>query len=610
MAESLLGFSLQFSYLFDHITVSNLIDMALVAVVFFIVFQALYQTRALQLLRGVIIAAILGGGLLVLLPLNTLNWLVRYGLLAGVIALPILFQDELRSILVKLGRIGQGRGTISNFDRFKDSLESGVRQLSQRQIGALIVLEGQTLLEDIAETGIRLGAEVLSPELLMTIFTPKTPLHDGAVIMRGDRLIAASCLLPIRTDDLGDSQLGTRHRAALGLSTKVPDTLVIIVSEETGWISIAYGGRLYLDLSQIELDEWINRFGAQLENPVRFQWDWLRGGGLRSSFVNVMISVFLAVIAWLIVIYQTNPPAQITLQGIPLSVVGTPINSIVTSDLPDSVNVQVQTTDDRIGDLSISSATAELDLTGLAPGVYSIPVEVTFTDPYVQTLSVKPKSVDTTLEQILTKNVAPNVTITDLSLLPTGYVVEDVSLSPSQISVSGPQSKLDQVASARIEITIGDRRAVFQEQVTPIMVDSEGKVVDEIIPEPDQLVATIYIRKTFFTREVGVQAQIDESNLTPGYEVAGIDVNPSTVTLAGPQSVLDEVDSFLLTAPILLDEKTSDFITDAPILIPEGISVINETGMPIRSVEVQVSISPDQRLSGSGSRSVNLKPNR
>ncbi len=120
MAEFLLGFSLQFSYLFDHITVSNLIDMTLVAVVFFIVFQALYQTRALQLLRGVIIAAILGGGLLVLLPLNTLNWLVRYGLLAGVIALPILFQDELRSILVKLGRIGQGRGTISNFDRFKE----------------------------------------------------------------------------------------------------------------------------------------------------------------------------------------------------------------------------------------------------------------------------------------------------------------------------------------------------------------------------------------------------------------------------------------------------------------------------------------------------------
>ncbi len=423
-------------------------------------------------------------------------------------------------------------------------METGIRQLSQRQIGALIVLEGQTLLEDIAETGIRLGAEVLSPELLMTIFTPKTPLHDGAVILRGDRLIAASCILPIRTDDLGDSQLGTRHRAALGLSTKVADALVIIVSEETGWISIAFDGRLYLDLSQIELDEWINRFGAQLENPVRFQWGWLRGGGLRSSLVNAMISVFLAVIAWLIVIYQTNPPAQITLQGIPLSVVGTPINLIVTNDLPDSVNVQVQTTDDRMGDLSISSATAELDLTGLAPGVYSIPVEVTFTDPFVQTLSVKPKSVDTTLEQILTKKVVPDVTITDLSLLPTGYVVEDVSLSPSQISVSGPQSKLDQVASARIQITIGDRRAVFQEQVTPIMDDSDGNVVDEIIPEPDQLVATIYIRKTFFTREVGVQAQIDESNLAPDYEVVGIDVNPSTVTLAGPQSVLDEVDFF------------------------------------------------------------------
>ncbi|MCC6955239.1 MAG: TIGR00159 family protein, partial [Anaerolineales bacterium] len=238
MSDTILNLALQLDFLFSHITVSNLIDITLVAIVFFIAFQALYQTRALQLLRGVIFAAIIAGGLLVALPLNTLSWLVRFSLIAGVIALPILFQDELRRVFVGLGQFGRLRGTISDFERFKYSLIKAVSQLSSSMTGALIVLEGQTLIEDVIETGVRMHAEVISPELLLTIFSPKTPLHDGAVVLQGDRLVAASCILPVETENIGDTKLGTRHRAALGLSGKVQDAMVIIVSEETGWISV------------------------------------------------------------------------------------------------------------------------------------------------------------------------------------------------------------------------------------------------------------------------------------------------------------------------------------------------------------------------------------
>ena len=445
MIESILGLTRQINYLFNHLTISNLLDMTLVAVIFFIAFQALYQTRALQLLRGVIFAAILGGGLLVALPLITLNYIVRFALIAGAIALPILFQDELRRILVGLGQFGRRRGSINNFDRFKGALISATEQLSVGRIGALIILEGQSLLEDVIQTGVHMGAETLSPELLLTIFAPKTPLHDGAVVLRGDRLVAASCILPVQTEDMGDSQLGTRHRAGLGLSIKVPDALVIIVSEEKGWISIAFGGKLYLHLSTPELEDWINRFGAQFDHTGISRWGWMVGGGLRQTLINLVTSIALAVIAWAIVMYQTNPPGQALLQGVPIEIEGLASDLLVMSDLPGSVDVQVQTTTDRIDTLSVSNAQASLDLTDIPAGFHSVPINVSTDDSFIQILSVSPQSLDVTLEQEIGQPISATISLADLANLPPGYVVDQISLAPPVLTLTGPKSLVQKI---------------------------------------------------------------------------------------------------------------------------------------------------------------------
>jgi diadenylate cyclase len=229
----------------------SVLDITLVAISVYFVLRLLRGTRAVQLIKGLLVL----GALIVLtqtLQLFTFNWMLKQALLPGVIALLILFQPELRLALEQIGR-GHifGAGLVSmqreQITRLVDESVLSARQLSRERIGALLVIEREVGLNDVIQTGRRIDA-VASADLLRTIFYPGTPLHDLAAVIRGERIVAAGCLLPLteRRDVRG--LLGTRHRAALGLS-ETTDAAVIVVSEETGGISLAVDGRLYSNLT-------------------------------------------------------------------------------------------------------------------------------------------------------------------------------------------------------------------------------------------------------------------------------------------------------------------------------------------------------------------------
>jgi diadenylate cyclase len=235
----------------DNFRILSLLDIALAAVAIYYVLRLLRGTRAVQLIKGLLIlgAIIAFTGLL---SLSTVNWMLTQALLPGVIALIILFQPELRLALEQIGRghiFGAGLTALrrEQITRLVDELVLSARQLSRERIGALIVIERQVGLNDVIQTGRRVDA-LASADLLRTIFYPGTPLHDLAAVIRGDRIVAAGCLLPLteRRDVRG--LLGTRHRAALGLS-ETTDAVVIVVSEETGAASVAVDGRLYSNLT-------------------------------------------------------------------------------------------------------------------------------------------------------------------------------------------------------------------------------------------------------------------------------------------------------------------------------------------------------------------------
>ena len=592
MSETINVFVSQLSYLFANITLINMIDILLVAGFFFVIFQALYQTRALQLLRGAIIIAILGISVFFLLPLETFSLMVLGLLLAGAIALPILFQDELRRALTGLGQIGVRRGNGSAYDQLKSAIITASQQLSSHRFGALIVLEGQTPLDDIIETGIPTQAEQVTPELLTTIFYPNTALHDGAVVLRGDRLMAAGCILPMQKEQTETEHLGTRHRAALGLTFQVPDALVIVISEETGNISVSQGGRIDRGLTQEKLKASLDRFQHQVESQPKIRWNWLRSGGLKVIITNLLVALLLALVAWVSVMFQTNPPQIISISDVPLIVVPASPALILTSELPNAVVVGVQTTQDIASEMDRGSVTAEVDLSELPTGVHQVPVEVNLADLRVQMKSVSPSSVNVTLESITSEDLVPNPVIIDPGSLPVGYSLGEISTSPETVLVQGQESLVSQVVQARIVIQLNGRRDDFQQVVPVSLLDQDGEVVEGLTPSPQQVLANVTIEQDFFTREVPVQAVLDTDTLDPNYEITGIDVFPSTVTLTGDQAALAGVGEFVETAPVDLTDVYSELTVDAPLIFPAGVTALNEEGESIFTVNVRISIEP------------------
>jgi len=239
-------------WVWDRITWSTLLDVAAVALIFYWLLAVVQGTRAVQLVRGIIILWLASALLSSIFQLTTLTWLIRNSGLALLVAIPIIFQPELRRALEQLGRTGNwlNRGAFgkrATMESMIDEVSAAAALLARQKHGALIVVERLTGLQDYADKGVPIDSEV-TRQLLATIFYPNTPLHDGAVIIRNDRVVAAGAVLPLSDNVLGPATYGTRHRAAIGIS-EYSDAIAIVVSEERGIISIAANGRLVSNLN-------------------------------------------------------------------------------------------------------------------------------------------------------------------------------------------------------------------------------------------------------------------------------------------------------------------------------------------------------------------------
>ena len=240
----------------------DIIDILIVAVIIYELLLLTRHTRGSALLKGLFLLLVI---MLLsnLVGLKSLNWLMLAILQNGALVLVILFQPEFRKALERMGRSRLlTKGNRRSVDEERDTVTSEIVQtvvdLSRRRVGALLVFERKTGLEDVIETGTRLNAEVSAP-LLENIFEPNTPLHDGAVVIRDDQVIAAACILPLAEASGVSRELGTRHRAAIGISENT-DAAVVVVSEETGIVSMARDGSLKRPLSTDELKAFLNDY--------------------------------------------------------------------------------------------------------------------------------------------------------------------------------------------------------------------------------------------------------------------------------------------------------------------------------------------------------------
>ena len=264
-------------FLFQRFNWLSVIDLILVTAIFYALMIMLKDTQATVLLRGVIFIIIVLGLLTSFIDLPAFSWLIRNTLPALLFAIPVIFSPEIRRALERLGRAGTStsillRPSINADEAMKETIHAVVTasaRLSARQHGALIILQRADSLDEYVRTGVRMDAKV-TPELLLQIFYPNTPLHDGAVIISGNQITAAACVLPLSASGIlnrsPERQMGLRHRASLGIS-EASDGIAVVVSEETGSISIAHSGRIIRRLDSERLENILLAFYRSSDIP-------------------------------------------------------------------------------------------------------------------------------------------------------------------------------------------------------------------------------------------------------------------------------------------------------------------------------------------------------
>ncbi|WP_072889590.1 diadenylate cyclase CdaA [Tepidibacter formicigenes] len=260
-----------------NIGILDIIDITIVAYAFYKLYMLIKETRAEQLIKGIFVL-IVSTKVSEYLQFHVVNWVLKNTMQIGVIAFLIVFQPELRRALEYIGRtklIARPIGEFENedIDEAIEEMLEAIFSLSRQKIGSLIIIERETGINDIIQTGTIVDGKI-TRQLLINIFIPNTPLHDGALVIKNNRIKAAGCFLPLTENKYLNKELGTRHRAGIGITEK-SDCISIIVSEETGDISIAENGKLYRRVSREYIQKILkNNLKKQNENKSIFK----RGG--------------------------------------------------------------------------------------------------------------------------------------------------------------------------------------------------------------------------------------------------------------------------------------------------------------------------------------------
>lgn len=274
----------EIAFLIQRLDWLSILDLVLVTLVLFALLMLLRDTQAMVLLRGVLFLVIFLYILTSLIELPAFSWLIRTATPALLLAIPVIFAPEIRRGLERLGRAGSTTQLVNQQDKTAvtamrqtiTTVVTAAARLSARQHGALIILQRSDNLREYVSTGIQLNARI-TPELLLQVFYPNTPLHDGAAIIANNQLIAASCVMPLSASGVlnrsAERRMGLRHRAALGIS-EASDAIAVVVSEETGAIAVAHNGRMIRRLDSERLENILLAFYQPQQTGIKF-WNWL-----------------------------------------------------------------------------------------------------------------------------------------------------------------------------------------------------------------------------------------------------------------------------------------------------------------------------------------------
>jgi len=592
------------SFLFriDTLEPIDFLDIFLVTIAIYLVFMLIRRSQAAFLLRGLVALAMLLLLANVLLPLPTFGLILTVALLGILITVPITLQPELRRWLEQFGRrFGfslNNRSTVA--EKVVAPVARTAENLSATKTGALIVLEGNILLSDIIASGVTVNAQV-SSELLQTLFYENTPLHDGAVVIRGSQIVSAGCVLPLTERELkGQYRLGTRHRAAIGMS-EVSDALIVVVSEETGTISVAQDGSLERRLDRTGLHQRLQGFYTKTaETQPMTKWRPWQNREIRMPEVHqllanlayLLLSFVLALIASTAVRQQNNPLISTTMSGVPLIVENLAQNTTLTTPPPGTVSVDFQTTVSDLSGLGPNSFQALIDLSDVDEGANRIPVQLSTTADRVLILGAKPAEVDITVAPIISRTMPVSVEILDSDELSAAYEIGGPTLTdPEEVIITGPQPAVDRVVVVGATVSVSGATTTVTEMRPLAALDANGESVEDVIINPSTVEVTVFVRRRIDARDVGVRA-VTSGSPPEGYWLNGLSVDPATVTLQGDPNVIAGLGGFVDTLPVDLSEAIGRITVQTPLDIPAEVQALDFDGNVIGNVVVTAQIAP------------------
>ncbi|MFN2162766.1 MAG: CdaR family protein, partial [Candidatus Promineifilaceae bacterium] len=395
----------------------------------------------------------------------------------------------------------------------------------------------------------------------------------------------------------GWRRLGTRHRAAVGLS-EVSDALTVVVSEETGAVSIAEGGRLRQDLDRGELHQALRQFYARgltsSERGGRHFWQSWQFPGPRQllgDLLYLFIAFLLAVVATTAVRISNDPIVQARQEGVTLNVSGLPDDTTLTEALPRSVIVEYEAPSSELPSITASTFQAEVTLADVTTGVTRVPVQVTTTASNIRDMRAVPAELDVSVAAIVSKTVPVSVTVLDADTVSSAYEISgDPVVVPSEVVVTGPEPAVEQTTMAGADISVANATTTVRDLRPLAAYDENGEEVAGLTIEPAETDVTVVVRRRINARDVGVRA-VTTGSPPDGYWLSGLTVDPSSVTIEGSPSTLADMGSFVDTVGIDLSEATGETAAEVPLDIPGDVQALDSAGNAITNVTVVAQVA-------------------
>lgn len=621
---------------FDKIQWMDIVEILLIAVFVYQFMLWIRNTRAYSLLKGILIV-VLFIFIAYFLQMNTILWLVYNAGGYAITAVLIIFQPELRKALEELGHKkivssiipfdsskNENEGRYS--DRTVNEIVRATFEMAEVKTGALIVIEEETVLNEFIRTGIALDS-LISSQLLINIFEHNTPLHDGAVIVRGDRIIAATCYLPLSDNLSLNKNLGTRHRAGVGIS-EVSDSLTIIVSEETGRVSVARNGKLQVGLTKEELKDVLveeqnkNNQEKQKHKSKLKLWKGLvkNEKNMINKFTLKVLSLIIAILIWLLVRNVDDPIVVRTFYEIPVSIenasyLAENLEIPLLVDGKDTVKVRVKGARSVVSKLKKEDIKAVADMTQIISKDTTpimVPVEVTGTGISDSDITVRPRNIQVDIEK--QKSVEKTIAVSTGDTQPDkDYEIGNLKANPEKVTISGPETIINKIDKVVALIDVTGRKE------SNIEIKSQLKIYDKNLDElsPKQLEYlnikeisdnTIRIQAQFWKVKQNVKIKAEYSGEPKrGYEVDSINLVPDTISVAGTDEALKklEQEGNTLEIPgkyIDVTDKTGDFEQNIDLseLLPEDLKLVRDLNssviatvkiLPYNSRDYEVSVT-------------------